>query len=73
MKRLVVAFLAVLAFPAEALAGPCGLPDDKPVWADFAALDVEKVMARPGIVAAVSTGTYPARLRAAGATTIYGT
>jgi hypothetical protein len=71
VKRLVVAFLAVLAFPAEALAGPCGLPDDKPVWADFAALDVEKVMARPGIVAAVSTGTYPARLRASGATTIY--
>jgi hypothetical protein len=71
VRRLVVAFLAVLAFPAEALAGPCGLPDDKPVWADFAALDVERVMARPGIVAAVSTGTYPARLRAAGATTIY--
>jgi hypothetical protein len=71
VKRLVVAFLAALVFPAQALAGPCGLPDDKPVWIDFAALDVEKVMGRPGIVAAVSTGTYPSRLRAAGATTIY--
>jgi hypothetical protein len=62
---------AALMLAPQALAGPCGLPDDKPVWADFAALDVEKVMARPGIVAAVSTGEYPARLRAAGATTIY--
>jgi hypothetical protein len=61
---------ALVGAPA-AFAGPCGLPDDKPVWVDFAALDVEKVMARPGIVAAVSTGTYPARLRAAGATTVY--
>jgi hypothetical protein len=71
VKRLVVAFLFALVFPAQAFAGPCGLPDDKPVWIDFAALDVEKVMSRPGIVAAVSTGTYPSRLRAAGATTIY--
>lgn len=71
MKRLAVAFLAALVFPAQALAGPCGLPDDTPVWVDFAALDVERVMSRPGIVAAVSTGTYPARLREAGAATIY--
>jgi hypothetical protein len=71
MKRAAVAVFLALVFPAQAFAGPCGLPDDKPVWIDFAALDVEKVMARPGIVAAVSTGTYPSRLRTAGATTIY--
>jgi hypothetical protein len=73
--RRVTLSLAVVAtavvFAPHALAGPCGLPDDRPVWIDFAALEVEKVMARPGIVAAVSTGTYPERLRAAGASTIY--
>jgi hypothetical protein len=70
LVSLLLAAGALAAAPA-ALAGPCGLPDDRPVWVDFAALEVERVMARPGVVAAVSTGTYPARLRAAGAATIY--
>ena len=70
MRALVVA-LAALAFPASALAGPCGLPDGAPVWVDFGAADVESVIARPGIVAAASTGEYPARLRARGAQTVY--
>jgi hypothetical protein len=47
------------------------LPDGAPVWADFASLDVEPVIARPGIVAAASTGEFPARLRAKGAKTVY--
>jgi len=70
VRALVVA-LAALAFPASALAGPCGLPDGAPVWVDFGAADVESVIARPGIVAAASTGEYPARLRARGAQTVY--
>lgn len=70
VRALIVA-LAALAFPASALAGPCGLPDGAPVWVDFAAPEVESVMARPGVVAAVSTGEYPARLRAKGAQTVY--
>ena len=70
VRALVVA-LAALAFPASAFAGPCGLPDGAPVWVDFGAAEVESVLARPGIVAATSTGEYPARLRAQGAQTIY--
>jgi hypothetical protein len=70
VRALVVALVA-LAFPASALAGPCGLPDGAPVWVDFGAVDVESVIARPGIVAATSTGEYPARLRAQGAQTVY--
>jgi hypothetical protein len=70
VRALVVALVA-LAFPGSALAGPCGLPDGAPVWVDFGAVDVESVLARPGIVAATSTGEYPARLRAQGAQTIY--
>jgi hypothetical protein len=49
VRALVVALLA-LAFPASALAGPCGLPDGAPVWVDFGAAEVESVLARPGIV-----------------------
>ena len=60
-----------MPFPASAFAGPCGLPDGAPVWVDFGAAEVESVLARPGIVAATSTGEYPARLRAQGAQTIY--
>ena len=71
MKRGLFVLLAALVFPGAALAAPCGLPDGAPVWADFAAPEVEGVVARPGIVAAASTGDYPARLRAAGAATVY--
>jgi hypothetical protein len=71
VRRLLVACVVALAFPASAWAGPCGLPDGQPVWVDFGALDVRSVMARPGTVLAVSTGTYPAEARAAGAQTVY--
>lgn len=64
-------FLAALVFPGAALAAPCGLPDGAPVWADFAPADLKHVLARPGVVAAASTGNYPAELRAAGAATVY--
>jgi hypothetical protein len=71
VKRGLLVLFAALAFPSSALAGPCGLPDGAPVWVDFGALDVEQVVARPGVVAAVSTGEYPARIRAKGAKTVY--
>ena len=71
MRKVVLACLAALAFPGAAFAAPCGVPDGAPVWADFAALDIEQVLGRPGVVAAASTGEYPARLRAKGAATVY--
>jgi hypothetical protein len=70
-KLVVSAILASLAFPASAWAAPCGLPDGQPVWVDFGATEVREVMARPGTVLAVSTGDYPAEVRAAGAATVY--
>ncbi len=71
MRRVLLVAIVALVFPAQALAGPCGLPDGQPVWVDFGALDVRSVMARPGTVLAVSTGSYPAEARAAGAQTVY--
>ncbi len=71
MKRALVCALIALAFPSAAFAGPCGLPDGQPVWVDFGATEVRPVMARPGTVLAVSTGNYPAEVRAAGAKTVY--
>jgi hypothetical protein len=71
VRKVVLACLAALAFPGAAFAAPCGLPDGAPVWADFAPLELEQVLGRPGVVAAASTGDYPARLRATGAATVY--
>jgi hypothetical protein len=74
MKKLLLApllLLAALAAPGYAAAGPCGLPDSKPLWADFATPEVSDTFGRPGLVLAVSSGDFPARMRAAGAKTIY--
>ncbi|MBD0339155.1 MAG: hypothetical protein ICV67_07715 [Thermoleophilia bacterium] len=74
MKKLLLApllVLAALALPGTALAGPCGLPDSKPLWIDFSTPDVAHIFGRPGVVTAVSSGDFPARMRAAGAHTIY--
>ncbi len=71
MKRGLFVALLVLAFPAPAFAGPCGLPDAQPLWIDFGSPDVRQVFVRPGVVLAVSTGNFPAEVRAAGAQTIY--
>jgi hypothetical protein len=75
MKRLLLilaAAAAVLAAPGPAAAGVCGLPDTKPVWIDFGALDLQSVFARPGVnVAVTGEGGYPAAMRAAGAHTVF--
>jgi hypothetical protein len=71
VKRGLLVALVALAFPAPALAGPCGLPDAQPLWIDFGAKDVEHVFVRPGTILAVSTGTFPAEARARGSQTIY--
>jgi hypothetical protein len=54
-------------------AGQCGLPLAQPIWMEFAwplpAFD--PIFGKRGIVLGASTGDYPARMRAAGAATVY--
>jgi hypothetical protein len=80
MRKLPLALLAavagfVLPGPAQAQtlpqAPPCGLSTAKPLWIDFGTPQIEQVIARPGLTLAVSTGEFPARMRAAGARTVY--
>ena len=75
MRRLALLCFAcalALALPGRAAAiGQCGLPSSGTWWIDFASLDTERELSRAGVIAGASTGTYPARLRAAGARTVY--
>jgi hypothetical protein len=73
VKWLVV-LLACLAVPGAAapaaLADGCGIPSTGPLWIDYAGHD-SVIPAKPGIIAAVSSGTDgPAAMRAKGAATI---
>ena len=72
--RFVLAAAAALVFAPGALAGPCGLPDAKPLWVDYAESSVgfrEELFKRPGLVLASSGTTVPESLRAGGAQTVY--
>lgn len=76
MRRVVLAGVVALvcfaatARPAEAA---CGLPKGGTAWIDFADGSVPfwYRFARPGVIAAASNFIFPAKLRAAGAKTIY--
>ncbi len=53
---------------------PCGLPDAKPLWIEYAEGSVDfrqAVFARPGITVATSGSAVPAALRRGGAQTVY--
>lgn len=66
------AVAAALALPGYARAQfPCGLPNAQPLWIEFGHPDVEDVFVRPGTVLAVSSGEFPARVRQAGAKTVF--
>ena len=75
VKRLLLTLVAVgaafAAAPALAQAAPCVLPSTKPLWIDYGAPHVEKVFGKPGVIVAGSGIGYPARMRAAGAQTVY--
>lgn len=74
MKRLLLTLVAAgvaLAAPALAQAAPCALPSERPLWIDYGAPNVEKVFGKPGVIVAGSGIGYPARMRAAGAKTVY--
>jgi hypothetical protein len=71
----VAVLLACLLVPGglvhAARADSCGVPSTQPLWIDFAGGN-SVIPAKPGIVAAVASGTdVPAQMRAKGATTIF--
>jgi hypothetical protein len=73
--RIIVAIAAAtLFFAPNALAGPCGLPDSKPLWVDYAESSVsfrDELFRRPGLVLASSGTSVPLSLREGGAQTVY--
>jgi hypothetical protein len=65
------AALALGGHAAPALAAPCGVPSSHPYWVDYGGHDAP-LPARRGMILAVSSGTEtPAKMRAAGAATIF--
>ena len=73
-KPLLIALVAAAALagaPAPAAAAPCVVPVTKPLWIDYGAPHLESVFGRQGVVVAGSGSIYPARMRAAGATTVF--
>jgi hypothetical protein len=82
MRLVVVCALALVlaagaargAGPASPLPLPCGLPQQAPLWVDYADGQVpfwSTIFARPGIVGAASQFIVPPQLRAKGAKTVY--
>jgi hypothetical protein len=74
LLRFIVAAAAALTFAPGALAGPCGLPDAKPLWVDYAESSVafrDELFRRPGLVLASSGTAVPQTLREGGAQTVY--
>ena len=80
MRRVIVVLGALLALGGSSARAdtpaplPCGLPQSRPLWVDYADGMVpfwSTIFARPGIVAAASNFIVPPQLRAKGAKTVY--
>ena len=81
MRKLAAVLIALAAAitgltqaTSAAPSGPCGLPDVRPLWVDYAEGSVSfrnEVFGRPGVVAATSGTQNAADLRAGGAQTVY--
>jgi hypothetical protein len=71
LTAVAAAALAAALAPG-ALAGPCGLPDTRPLWIDYGSPTLKDVFAKPGVIVAASgEGGYPAAMRALGVTTVF--
>jgi hypothetical protein len=80
VRRVVVLVTALLALGVGVARAdapgplPCGLPQTKPLWVDYADGMVpfwSTIFARPGIVGAAANFIVPPQLRAKGAKTVY--
>jgi hypothetical protein len=73
VKRFALALVAAAAVfggAAHAASAQCGLPDQGPMWVDFAGHDAP-ITVKPGMVLAVASGTdVPAQFRSEGAATV---
>src|SRR5207253_8917543 len=64
--------LAAAFAPGRAWASdPCGRPGGHANWIDFGSPDFADLFGRRGTILAVSSGDFPAKMRAAGAITVY--
>jgi hypothetical protein len=74
---IVICAATLVAGPAHAAstpapyAGQCGLPAAQPLWMDFGSIPYESTFGRPGVIIGASGGDWPAKMRAAGAATVY--
>jgi hypothetical protein len=66
------AFAAAFLPSRAAALDSCGRPERPTNWIDWGSVALTDVLARPGIILAVSSGGYPAQVRARGAVTVYG-
>jgi hypothetical protein len=58
--------------PARAAAiDACGRPEGHAHWIDYGRPEFASIFGRPGTILAVSSGDFPAQMRAAGALTVY--
>jgi hypothetical protein len=78
VKRIAVVFLVLAAgfaaAPGAHAQPPCGLPDVRPLWFDFADGSVEfrkAIFGNPGVIAATSGPLVSQDLRVGGAQTVY--
>ena len=76
MKKLLLTLLAACAAfaaaPSFAAAAPCVLPEQRPLWIDYGAPQFADTFGKPGVIVAASgVNSFPAQMRARGATTVF--